>query len=734
MVDRESIDLQGAKILLVDDQPANLDVLCELLEAEGYMISMAPNGRIALRIAGQTVPDLILLDVMMPEMDGYEVCRRLRQEEATREIPVIFVTARDLTEGVVAGFQAGGVDYIAKPFRDAEVLVRVRTHLRLSRMAQALASQNEELADKNRALEEEIAQRKKLKGQLSMISEQEAQRWGLEGFVGRSATIQRIFRDIRLLQESAATSVPMNAILGYAQILQRSRDLSPAHQHAVETIETSGDHLLKLINEVFDISKIEAGRMELNPVDFDLNALLASLGRMFEYRCRQKGLGWRLEGVGSDPLRVRGDQVKLEQVLINLTNNAVKFTENGEVVLKLIGEGENRYCFEVADTGIGISPEDQAKLFEPFQQGAARPHGEGTGLGLAIAQKSVSLMGGELTVESTVGKGSRFAFAILLPPAREAAAGETPSKWSQVSRLATGQRVKALIADDVRENREILASMLGDIGCQVEVAEDGQQALERMDAFAPDIVLIDIRMPVMDGLEVIRRLRRQGMLERLKVVAISASVLNHERQAFMEEGFADFMAKPFRFERLCECLATHLQVEFEYGVTGEVEQEEEEVSKWDEVVLPGDLLARLRRAAALYSVTELESYFQELEQLGEGPRMLATHLKMLRREHDMEAMASCRSGEPCCPGATRRIGRRRPTWPNIRTSTAGSTNSSSRSSRKSTRIWTWAGSTMTDRMDGRTPATTTAWWTTFSLRCAMCRATSSSAGPRGSPA
>jgi DNA-binding NtrC family response regulator len=186
----------------VDDQPANLDVLCALLEAEGYEISLAPNGELALKIATQATapPDLILLDVMMPGMDEYEVCRRLKAEARTRSIPVIFITARDLTEGVLEGFRAGGVDYIAKPFRDQEVLVRVSTHLSLSRMARELAIRNVEL-------EREIAQRQRLRGQLSLISQREVERWGLEGLVGQSPTIRKIFAEIRLMQENAGTSV-----------------------------------------------------------------------------------------------------------------------------------------------------------------------------------------------------------------------------------------------------------------------------------------------------------------------------------------------------------------------------------------------------------------------------------------------------------------------------------------------------------------------------------------------
>ncbi len=200
LANTENMDLHGARILLVDDQPANLDVLCRLLEIHGYKVLLAPSGPIALENASLVVPDLILLDVTMPGMDGYEVCRRLKQDSETRHIPVIFITARDMKEDVVAGFEIGGVDYITKPFKEEEVLVRVRTHVRLNRLTG-------ELLQKNQELEEEIAQRKALKGQLSMISEREVEFWGLEGFVGNSPTIQKIFKEIRLMQEIVSPNV-----------------------------------------------------------------------------------------------------------------------------------------------------------------------------------------------------------------------------------------------------------------------------------------------------------------------------------------------------------------------------------------------------------------------------------------------------------------------------------------------------------------------------------------------
>ncbi len=215
---------------------------------------------------------------------------------------------------------------------------------------------------------------------------------------------------------------PINAILGYAQILERSEELPSKHRRAVQTIRDSGNHLLNLVNEVLDLSKIEAGRLELHLGEFDLNRALHSLEQVFNERCSDKGLNWRLEGVTKKPLLVRGDEIKITQVLINLLSNALKFTEAGEIALRLESTGQDRYLFTVTDTGIGLSLEDQAALFQPFQQGRASQCQEGSGLGLAIAHRQVELMGGELGVESNLGQGTRFAFTLELPRGQ----GEAP--------------------------------------------------------------------------------------------------------------------------------------------------------------------------------------------------------------------------------------------------------------------------------------------------------------------
>ncbi|MBC8235973.1 carboxypeptidase regulatory-like domain-containing protein, partial [bacterium] len=322
-------------------------------------------------------------------------------------------------------------------------------------------------------------------------------------------------KSIFLANMSHEIRTPMNAVLGYAQILQRTPDLQSEVRSAVETIENSGNHLLALINDVLDISKIEAGRLQLQDTDFDLNALIDGVSAMFQMRCEREGLTWRVEGIdedrsfgfAQDMVLVHGDEGKLRQVLINLLGNAVKFTESGEVTLNVASEADSpllqgegpgvRYRFEVRDTGVGIPPEAQEKIFEPFQQSEEGAKKGGTGLGLAISKKQIELMGGELSLESEVGVGSSFFFTLPLSPSppRATATDDTTSdvidqssQYIGVTRLAEGYNIKALIADDTKVNRDVLSRMLTDIGVEVMEAENGQQAVEMFRENQPNIV------------------------------------------------------------------------------------------------------------------------------------------------------------------------------------------------------------------------------------------------------
>lgn len=268
---------------------------------------------------------------------------------------------------------------------------------------------------------------------------------------------------------------PLNAILGYAQILRRDARLSGDQRDALESIGISGHHLLGLINEILDLSKIEAGRMDLNPTDFDLAALGHNLASTFRPLCLRKRIGFRLAIAESEHRRVHGDEGKLRQILINLIGNAVKFTSAGEVYLGCRSRPDGAWSFEVIDTGMGIPEDEQGEIFKPFHQGSGARHQGGTGLGLAIAQRQVALLGGRLELQSERGIGSRFFFTVRLPAA---VAAESPEQRTPVvHRLKAHCRVTALVVDDRKENREVLSRMLASVGCEVWFARDGREAL-----------------------------------------------------------------------------------------------------------------------------------------------------------------------------------------------------------------------------------------------------------------
>ncbi|WP_009962102.1 CHASE domain-containing protein [Verrucomicrobium spinosum] len=432
---------------------------------------------------------------------------------------------------------------------------------------------------------------------------------------------------------------PMNAILGYSQILAREPTLHPFHRDAVATILHSGDHLLHLINEILDLSKIDAGRMELSLSEFDLTATLRDLEGMFQQRCEEKQLGLRLElPVPDHPIMVRGDEGKLRQVLINLLANAVKFTARGRVTLRVLPGDADVWRFEVEDTGTGISEELQERIFEPFQQGGPTTIPGGTGLGLAIARKQMEIMGGSLNVRSEVGRGSCFSATLALPQTAAARSGNGRTTVPRVLHLAAGYKLRALVVDDIAENREVLATLLTLVGCEVVLAENGRQAIEVVRVSRPQIVFMDMRMPELDGIEATRRLVEEFGSMGLKIVATSASALAHEREAYLKTGCDDFVAKPFRAERIYGCIETLLDVKFEYEPLPEGPASGEESVDLRQVSLPEELATRLTMAAELHSATVLKGCLVELEQLGPAGERLAQHLRGFLASYDMKTI------------------------------------------------------------------------------------------------
>jgi signal transduction histidine kinase/DNA-binding response OmpR family regulator len=351
---------------------------------------------------------------------------------------------------------------------------------------------------------------------------------------------------------------PLNAILGYAQLLERAK-LSDQHKSAITTIHRSGQHLLMLITDILDLSKIEAGKLELCALPVDLKSCIDGVADMIRIRAEEKGL--RFVCALPDDLTpyVMGDEKRLRQILINLLSNAVRYTPRGEVrltVSTLPGRGDRRAVrFEVGDTGIGIAEDQHELIFQPFEQaGDAQRRAGGTGLGLSISAKLVELMHGRLRVDSRLGEGSRFWFDLEVEAAHPAAV--LPEAASEL-RLS-GDRRKVLVVDDTEANRAVLWDTLGQLGLEVSEARNGAEALSAAQADRPDLILMDLRMPVMDGFEATRKIRAIASLKTVPIVAVSASATQEVRDESLAAGADDFLAKPVLYEELVETLARHL--------------------------------------------------------------------------------------------------------------------------------------------------------------------------------
>lgn len=445
-------------------------------------------------------------------------------------------------------------------------------------------------------------------------------------------------KSLFLANMSHEIRTPMNAILGYSQILKRDDQLPSRHRQSIETIERSGDHLLAMINDILDLSKIEAGRMELQASDFDLNEMITGIHTMFRLRCEERDLDLRVEAFDDQPVPVYGDEGKLRQVLINLLGNAVKFTESGTVTLKVHHAPNQPYVFEVIDTGPGISERDQSAIFQPFQQSSAGIAQGGTGLGLAISRRQVELMGGELALDSALGEGTRFSFTLTLPPASREIVRDRQQESGEVKGLAPGQAANILVVDDNQNNRDVLSQVLRSIGCQVRVAESAAQAFALIEEDAPELIFMDIRMPGMTGNEATEQIIAQHGPDKIKVVAITASVLEHEREGHMASGFHGFLSKPFRLGEVCDSLADLLGVVFEYDDTPSSRNLDRAAPPDPETVqLTPETWKELKDAADRFSLTGLK---KAMEKLDPAQEEFADYLRQLMNEGDLDEVSA----------------------------------------------------------------------------------------------
>jgi signal transduction histidine kinase/DNA-binding NarL/FixJ family response regulator len=421
---------------------------------------------------------------------------------------------------------------------------------------------------------------------------------------------------------------PLNAVLGHAQLLQRDPSLGARQREGVETIRRSGEHLLTLINDILDLARIEADRLELHPAPFAWSPFLTEIAELFRIQARQKGLTFAYQIRSELPAGVLADETRLRQVLLNLLGNAVKFTRQGGVTFRVRWEA-GRAELEVIDTGPGIPRAERERIFEPFRQAGERKLWiKGTGLGLAITRRLVEMMGGEVRVESQLGYGSRFRVSLPLPEA-EPPDTLAPDAPERAIIGYEGDRRSVLVVDDNAENRSIIRLALEPLGFEVREAADGYEGLESARRSAPDLVLLDLVMPRMDGFEALRQLRADPRLVMLPVVVTSASVFREDKLRSSAAGSTDFLPKPVDVDLLLAMLAEQLELRWLLAGPAPAAPAEAPPAPGAAARLPPDRAAALVEHARSGDVAGLPEL---------AP--LAARVRDLARDFDLEAIAA----------------------------------------------------------------------------------------------
>ena len=526
--------MEMIKVLMVDSGPSQARLKINILKqfSSDYQFFSAFSLIDTVDVLEKESIDVMIVDIRMPNMDGIELIRRMAEISPMTE--VVILTAYNDNIDVLEGLRLGINYYLIKPFEDESLHICVM---------------NSWKKKKN------IEERKQVEREL--IKEKERAE---SASFAKSAFLANMSHELR---------TPLNAILGYAQILCRDTELDQSLKSAADVINRCGEHLLMLINDILDISRIEAEKTELKPEEFSFSAFMKFIEEIFQISAKRKNINFQYVTEGVMPEIVYGDKTRLRQILMNLLGNAVKFTEQGKVQLKVrrIPDPENTdsatISFEVSDTGIGIPHDRIPDIFKPFQQiQTVRIQNEGTGLGLAIADKLIRLMGGSIQVESRLNSGSLFKFQILMPVVREMSI-ENLDNIRNISGYE-GKSKRILIVEDIYDNRMLLNNLLIQAGFEVENAENGRIGLEKILNNPPDAVLTDMIMPEMDGYEMIRHVRKKPEFKDLIIIGVSADVANYAKIRSSDAGCTDFISKPIVIDELFKMLSKHLHLEWIY--------------------------------------------------------------------------------------------------------------------------------------------------------------------------
>ena len=569
-----------------------------------------------LTVLGQLFFSLMLILSLLHLRLLVPIRRLMRESErlATRDLAAPFVWTRKDELGTLGASLENTRQALQDVFRELE-----ETNLELEKDIERRIRFEHELQQHRNHLEETVAHRT---SELSIAKDR--------------AEIASKAKSTFLASMSHELRTPLNAILGYTQILKRDKNLNERQLTGLDTVQRSGEHLLMLINDVLDISKIEAGKFELVPAQVQLPSFVQVISDIIRVKAEERSLQFASEVDENLPGTVMADEMRLRQVLLNLLGNAVKFSERGRVSLRVrrVADADTRCVlrFEVQDNGVGMERSQLDTIFQAFEQvGDAKQRSGGTGLGLAISRQLVRLMGGDIFVESELGKGSLFWFEIALPVIENKEAQKThPTRVDHAVIGYEGPRRKLLITDDVPANRAMLIALLGGLGFDIVEASNGKESLDEMLHSHPDLVISDVTMPVMDGLEATRRMRATPQLAKLPTIIVSATFLEQDRMAALEAGANVFMAKPIDQSRLLHEIAAllHIRWQVEANVVAEsnstlVTPGLEEMKILHDLALDGNM-GRIRKRA------------DHLDALDPAYRVFTDKLRQLAKEFQVQ--------------------------------------------------------------------------------------------------